>query len=106
MIYIFILVLNSYQIFIPNFDHIFDDLSKLSIEQISQLENSLLQTALHIQFLRFLDSIDAKLLIDAFAIFDYSRTETISWQFLLNHINILILMIKNLITLSQNYLTI
>ncbi len=61
------------QIFIPNFEHIFVNLSKLSIEQIGQLENSLLQTALRIQLLQFLKSIDAKLLLAVFSEFDYKQ---------------------------------
>lgn len=61
------------QIYVPDFDHIFVDLSKLTMEQISHLEDSLLQTALRIQFLSFLKGIDARLLLEAFEIFDHGR---------------------------------
>lgn len=52
--------------YLPQFESIFIDLKGKSEEEIVAIENSLLRTALHLQFLRFLDQIDGKILYSAF----------------------------------------
>lgn len=64
---------NEFQSFLPEFTWVYIDLKQYSVDNIGQLNNSLLRTALYIQLLRLMDPASKAVLSRAFITFEYGQ---------------------------------